>query len=193
MRRAQAADDGDVCQLHRHLISAKSAAHAAAAAGPGQRARRLPSFLFLPAQLPLAGAEAGADVGIPLALPEQMPDLALDTVSGYRLHEQYASLTAVYGKVEEGQAMSLSVEVQDLPEDSYALTQRDMDAGSRGSYTTPSGITYTTWSESNEDGSKTAQVLSYSRDGLEYGMAFFGFTEAQWQAVADSLDLGIYD
>ena len=138
-------------------------------------------------------AEAEADLGIPLALPEQMPDLALDTVSGYRLHEQYASLTAVYGKVEEGQAMSLSVEVQDLPEDSYALTQRDMDAGSQGSYTTPSGITYTTWSESNEDGSKTAQVLSYSRDGLEYGMAFFGFTEAQWQAVADSLDLGIYD
>lgn len=71
MRRAQAADDGDVCQLHRHLISAKSAAHAAAAAGPGQRARRLPSFLFLPAQPPLAGAEAGADVlDEPLAAPD---------------------------------------------------------------------------------------------------------------------------
>ena len=48
-----------------------AAAHAAAAAGPGQRARRLPSFLFLPAQLPLAGAEAGADVlDEPLAAPD---------------------------------------------------------------------------------------------------------------------------
>ena len=137
--------------------------------------------------------EAESDLGIPLALPGQMPDLELAAVSGYRLNDQYASLTAVYGDVAGGKAMSFSAQVHDMPEDSYAITQRDMDAGSQGSYTTPGGVTYTTWAESSDDGSKTAQIVSYSRDGLEYGMAFFGFSQEEWQAVVDSLDLSVYN
>ena len=38
----------------------------------------------------------------------------------------------------------------------------------------------------------TAKVVEYSQADLDYGMAFFGFTDAEWQAVVDSLDLSAY-
>lgn len=136
--------------------------------------------------------EAEDDLQLELALPGQMPDLELASVSGYRLNDSYASIGAVYGDVAGGKAMSFSAQVRDLPEDSYAIENRDMDEGSLGSYTTPDGVTYSVWEESSDDGSMTAKVVEYSQADLDYGMAFFGFTDAEWQAVVDSLDLSAY-
>lgn len=141
--------------------------------------------------------EAENALGIPLALPGSLPEMNLDGIEGeiVKYGDGLESrMCWVNWSDENGRLFGLTVGREivpaGLPVTSYTLS--DMDDGSLGSYTSKSGVKYTTLTESDDAGERTAHIATTVIGQYEYSLVFFGFDEEERQQIIDSADLSAY-
>lgn len=135
----------------------------------------------------IADAEAALD--LQAILPRQLPEnLTLSGISG--ISGSTSTLWLEYAD-EEDRIFGLTIS-RTILEEGASYTLHDMDEGSLGSYTAKNGQTYTLLSESNDDGTQTANIAMALVGEYEYAVVFVGYTEAQQQAVLESIDLTDY-
>ena len=142
-------------------------------------------------------AQAEQALDMKLALPAAMPEMQLDNTTaqvikfGDRLEMRTCWLN--YSD-EQGRMFGVTVQREvaapGTPVTGYAT--HDMDDGSLGSYTSQSGVKFTTLTESDDSGEKTAHIAQVMLGEYEYALVFFGFDEAQRKEIIDSTDLSVY-
>jgi uncharacterized Rmd1/YagE family protein len=144
----------------------------------------------------VAEAEAGMDMVIPL--PAAMPELELSSAKGQSFFfgegNEDRTVWLEYGNIESGRMLGLTVarEVLAQGEDITSYTEHDMDDGSLGSYTSKTGVKFSTLTESDETGERTAHIANAMVGEYDYAVVFFGFDEAERQEILDSIDLSAY-
>jgi hypothetical protein len=141
-------------------------------------------------------AESGLDMEI--VMPAALPAMNLDGIDGDRMSfgDGVESRTAWLTYSDDaGRQFGITVERNVAPPGTPVthITEHDMDEGSLGSYTSKSGVEYTTLTESNpDDSSETAVIATVMIGEYEYALVFVGFDEAERHAILDSADLSVY-
>ena len=139
--------------------------------------------------------EARTQLAMAIPLPDAMPALTLADATGNRtiIGEAVERKTVWLNySDEQGRILGITVSCETIAdaEPVFSYTTHDMDDGSVGAYTTPAGDTYTTLTESDDTGEKTAHIATIMLGEYEYSLVFFGFEEAERAAIIDSTDLG---
>lgn len=141
----------------------------------------------------VAAAEAGMDMIIPV--PAAMPEMKLDSVDGTitKFGDSAESRTLWINYTDEQERLFGLTVVRDiLAEGNTVYTESDMDPGSLGSYQSKSGVEYTTLTESDPSGEKTAHIATTMIGEYQYTLVFFGFDETERAEIIDSADLSVY-
>ena len=144
-------------------------------------------------------AEAEAGMGMTVPLPAAIPDLPFSEAQGQTMvwgeGVETRSLWITYGSVESGRMFGVSVfrEVTAPGEQSTHLVEQGFDKGSLGSYTSKTGIKYNTLTETDDTGELTMHMAHTMIGEYDYVLQFYGFSEAERQAVIDSTDLSAYN
>ena len=142
----------------------------------------------------IAAAEQGMDMIIPV--PAAMPGMKLESVSGTitEFGDSAESRTVWINYTDEqGRIFGITVARDILAEGNTTYTSSDMDPGSLGTYQSKSGVEYTTLTESDDRGTKTAHIATTMIGEYEYSLVFFGFDELQRMEMIDSVDLSAYN
>ncbi len=140
-------------------------------------------------------AEAGMDMIIPM--PSKMPEMKLDSATGQIIEwSEGSEMRTVWLTYSDDADRLFGVTVMRdiIPagEPSTRLSESDMDEGSLGSYTSKTGVTYDTLTESDETGERTAHIATVTIGEYQYSLVFYGFDDAERFAVIDSVDLSAY-
>lgn len=142
-------------------------------------------------------AQAEQKLGFAVALPAKMPKMTLESAKGQivkfgeDIEKRFCWLN--YSD-EQGRLFGVTVTREIIQEGRSVTgyTAHDIDEGSLGTYKSKSGIEYTTLSESDETGEKTAHIANAVVGEYEYALVFSGFSEAERHEIIDSVNLSAY-
>ena len=132
------------------------------------------------------------DMQIPL--PTAMPTMTLDEATGSKVsfdgNVENKSVWLNYSD-KDGRMFGVTVnrQINAVEESILSYSTRDMDEGSVGKYISKSGDEYTTLTESDDTGERTAHIAMIMLGEYEYTLVFFGFTESERVAIIDSVDI----
>lgn len=138
--------------------------------------------------------QAAEQLDIVIPFPSALPEMVLDSATGsIRTHgEDYreSSLWLTY-KDDAGRMFGITESRHILKPGSTfsSTTTSDMDEGSFGKYVSKSGVEYSTFTESNDEGTMTAHIALASIGEYDYAILFVEFDEAERNAIIDSTDL----
>lgn len=133
------------------------------------------------------------NIAMPSALPDMKLDSATGTITNFGVDLKKSILWLNYSD-DAGRMFGITAirEIVKPGADITRYTTNDIDEGSLGTYKSKSGVEFTTLTESNETGEKTAHIATTMIGEYEYSLVFFGFDEAERHAIIDSTDLSIY-
>lgn len=141
--------------------------------------------------------EAEAAMDMTLILPSAMPEMKLDSIEGQSFYNEagYQNNTVrIVCSDPGGRMLGVTTKREVIPEGTplTSYTLHEFDEGSEGSYRSKSGITFTTLTESDSTGERTAQIATVLLGEYEYSLVFVGFEPQEWQKIVDSTDLSPY-
>ena len=145
--------------------------------------------------------QAQAELEIPIVLPAAMPEMEVDRVMGHVIsHGEAGTRTLWLDFTDEAERMlgvtiSRSIFPPNLaPDESYSVgTIVEMDDGSLGTYTSASGVEFTTITETEQGGEeRTAHIAIALLGEYQYAIAFHGFDQAERERIIDSIDLSAF-
>lgn len=141
--------------------------------------------------------EAEAKMEINLIIPSGMPEMKLASAKGQTFNYPNAKNDYIWLDYEDnnGRMFGITTTRETLFDSNIAvskITSTDIDEGSLGSYVNKDGIEFTTLTESDDTGERTAHIATTKINNYEYSLVFFGFEEKERQAIIDSVDLSTY-
>ncbi len=141
--------------------------------------------------------EAEKEMDMKLILPASMPDMKISSIVGTILEWGKGIETrSVWLNYEDENGrlfgITTSREITPKGESVTRYTSSEMDKGSQGSYKSKQGLEFTTLTETDEAGERTAHIANIIIGEYNYAVVFFGFDEKERKAVLDSVDLSAY-
>lgn len=138
-----------------------------------------------------SSVEAGERaMNLKLAKPDIVSKMGPGSASGIDFNGNDKYLRAVYGSVESGRTVQITVDRSVPTQGETKIQTQEIDPGSAGSYKSAKGFAFTTASES--EGSNTMHFAVCSRGYYTYTIAFFGFSDQEIRQALDTIDLSIY-
>ena len=155
------------------------------------------SAVLAPQQSFQSVEEAEAAMNMTLILPSAMPEVKMDSIKGQSLYNEagYQNNTVwIVCSGPGGRMLGVTTTREVVPEGAplTSYTLHEFDEGSEGSYRSKSGVTFTTLTESDGTGERTAQIATVLLGEYEYSLVFVGFEPQEWQKIVDSADLSPY-
>ena len=155
------------------------------------------SAVLAPQQSFQSVEEAEAAMDMTLILPSAMPEVKMDSIKGQSLYNEagYQNNTVwIVCSGPGGRMLGVTTTREVVPEGAplTSYTLHEFDEGSEGSYRSKSGVTFTTLTESDGTGERTAQIATVLLGEYEYSLVFVGFEPQEWQKIVDSADLSPY-
>ena len=155
------------------------------------------SAVLAPQQSFQSVEEAEAAMDMTLILPSAMPEMKMDSIEGQSLYNEagYQNNTVwIVCSGPGGRMLGVTTTREVVPEGAplTSYTLHEFDEGSEGSYRSKSGVTFTTLTESDGTGERTAQIATVLLGEYEYSLVFVGFEPQEWQKIVDSADLSPY-
>lgn len=140
--------------------------------------------------------EAENKLGLKIILPQKMPNLELSDITGSMVDFGGGTKTntvwANFGSIED-KLIGLTITKNIIAlDDTTIISSGDMDEGSKDEYVSAKGYKFTTFNESNEDGSKTANIANINIGTYEYSVVFFNYSQNEMNSILDSIDLSEY-
>ena len=145
--------------------------------------------------------QAGAELNIPVVLPSAMPEMQINLIMGYKDPE--VGSTGYFDFIDDaGRMLDISITRTNLPanpspDEAFVVgTYVELDgAGSMGTYTSASGVAFTTITETEADreGRTTHIAIASLHNGrYQYAITFHGFDEAERNRIIDSIDFSAF-
>ena len=155
------------------------------------------SAVLAPQQSFQSVEEAEAAMNMTLILPSAMPEVKMDSIKGQSLYNEagYQNNTVwIVCSGPGGRMLGVTTTREVVPEGAplTSYTLLEFDEGREGSYRSKSGVTFTTLTESDGTGERTAQIATVLLGEYEYSLVFVGFEPQEWQKIVDSADLSPY-
>ena len=136
--------------------------------------------------------EAQAALGLEVALPEKLPELPLKSVRGMELNDHDKIIWINYEDGEKLFGVTISWCVPDPNTTTTIIEVDDVDEGSMGSYQAKGGQRFDTLTDTNQDGTKTANIAFAKVGWTEYALVFVGFDEGEIHQILDTVNLSAY-
>ena len=138
--------------------------------------------------------EACEQLDMLIPMPADMPEMTLDDATGSKVSfgdtAQGKTVWLNYSDA-DGRMLGITVNrhISAPGSPAFGYTTHDMDEGSASKYISKSGDEYTTLTESDDTGEKTAHIATIMLGEYEYTLVFFGFEESERTAIIDSTDI----
>ena len=138
--------------------------------------------------------EACEQLDMLIPMPADMPEMTLDDATGSKVSfgdDAQGRMVWLNYSDEDGRMFGVTVNrhISAPGSPAFGYTTHDMDEGSVGKYIGKSGDEYTTLTESDDTGEKTAHIATIMLGEYEYSLVFFGFEESERTAIIDSVNL----